>query len=111
MKAPTTRTTTGRALWIGVAAGLVVGLLYLLSACDYLDLKLLDLSFRLRGAQQPNPQVTWIAVSEDCLQPGQRRSPLPRDYLARVVAAAAQGHPRVILLDVLLDQIGPGGGG
>ena len=111
MRAPSPlRTPLGRALWIAPAAALLVALLHLLGAFDYLDLKLLDLSFHVRGTQAPDPRVAWVAIGEDCLQPGQRRSPLPRDYLAGLIAAVAAGQPRVILLDVLLDQAGPAPG-
>ena len=96
--------SAGTLAW-GFATTLVVACAWLLGALDFLDAKLLDLSFLLRGRQEAPSQIVLIAIDEDSLAEGQRY-PLPRDYLARLVTTVAGGRPRAIMLDVLLDQPG-----
>jgi len=93
--------------WVlGLIATIAAALLHLTGALDFLELKLLDLSFRTRGVQQPVAAIALVAVDDESLG-GRQRHPLDRAFLAEVVRAVASGRPRIILLDVLLDEPGP----
>ncbi len=95
-----------RAIVLGLAATVGGLLLYLLGAFDFVDLKLLDLSFRLRPPRQANPAIAIVALDDTSLAGAPRTTPLPRDYLARLITAVSRGGPAAIVLDVLLDQAG-----
>jgi len=68
-----------------------------------IELRTLDLRFRMRGARPPGPAVVIVAIdekSEDQLG----RWPFPRRYLAEAVDFLGQAQARVIAFDINFPQ-------
>jgi adenylate cyclase len=79
----------------------LAGLLALSGALEFLELKSLDLRFRLRGPQPPGSPVVIIAIDEDTFAELNLTWPFPRALHARLLDLLAQGRPAAIGLDIL----------
>ncbi|MEW6683704.1 MAG: adenylate/guanylate cyclase domain-containing protein [Nitrospirota bacterium] len=74
---------------------------------DLLEMKTLDIRFRLRyahrGAEQRPDDVVIVGIDEASLA-AVGRWPWPRAEMARLVDAIAAGHPRAVALDILFAE-------
>ena len=90
-------------IWaVGLAACVVVGLASGLGYLERAQSWALDTLYRLRAPQQPSG-VVIVAIDEDAFEGFGGRSPVPRDYLARVVRGIARAGSTTLALDVGLD--------
>lgn len=92
------------ALRLGTWASLAALVTMLLGWTDYLDAKLADLSFTVRGPRPASPEIGLVAIDDATAQTLPRLLPLPREVLARLIQTLRQHGAAVIGLDVLLDE-------
>lgn len=73
------------------------------SFLEIMELKALDLRFRLRGEIKPGPEVVIVAIDEKSLdQIG--RWPWPRAVMSRIVEKLSHDGPRVIGFDIVFSE-------
>lgn len=92
------------ALRLGTWATVVAVVTMLLGWTDYLDAKLADLAFLVRGPLKAAPEIGLVAIDDETASTLPRLRPLPRDVLARLIQALDRHGAAVIGLDVLLDE-------
>jgi signal transduction histidine kinase/CHASE2 domain-containing sensor protein len=63
-----------------------------------------DFTMKIAGALPPAAPITIVAIDEESLKGN--KWPWPRQRLASLVEAIAQGKPRVLALDIVLDDQG-----
>lgn len=89
---------------IGVGVGVVVGLVTLLGALEFLELKSLDLRFFLRGPVRPASPIVIVSIDEDSFDELNLAWPFPRALHGRLLDRLRQGKPAVIGLDILFPE-------
>jgi adenylate cyclase len=87
-------------LWIAIAAGVVVMLLWAAGLFKGADNKFLDFCFRLRGPIAPCTDIAIVVVDEESIKE-LGRWPWPRSVHARLVKQLAAAGAKAIVFDVL----------
>lgn len=91
-------------------AGLALGLMLTVLSYNFSPLRVLEnwlMDIRvslLSSSDEPHSDVLILTINEDTLAGLQYRHPVDRAFLADVLKVVDQAKPRVIGLDVLLDQ-------
>jgi adenylate cyclase len=96
-KSPIIRWVTGVTLIISVL------LLWRPTFTEFMELKLYDLKFRVRGAKPPGGEVVILGIDDDSLK-AVGRWPWSREDLARLVNQVKDAGPRVIALDIIFAE-------
>ncbi|MDH4394780.1 MAG: adenylate/guanylate cyclase domain-containing protein [Limnobacter sp.] len=93
-------------LVIGLVLGLMLtALSYNFSPLRVIENWLMDIRVSLLSSSaEPHPDVLILTINEDTLAGLQYRHPVDRAFLANVLKVLDQAKPKVIGLDVLLDQ-------
>lgn len=71
-----------------------------LGLLEALDLRAVNLAFRLRGAQPPTTPIVIVAIDDNTFVNANLQWPWPRTYFAQLVDRLAEGGAKVIALDV-----------
>jgi adenylate cyclase len=87
---------------VGLAASLLVAAASSLGYLESWQARALDLLQRLQGHQYPT-DVVIVAIDDTAFKGFGGRTPIPRDYLARVVRGLARSGAAVVGIDVTLD--------
>lgn len=89
-------------LWaVGLAASVLVTLASSLGWLEAWQARGLDLILRLQGRAQP-AEVVIVAVDQRAFDGLDRRQPLPREYLARVIRGLHRAGASVVGVDIIL---------
>ena len=97
----------GIGLPIALAAGalLVGGLAWTTGALDLLEDLTWDLRVRQMAAREtPDPRIVVVGLDKALARATETQFPLPRALVAEIVGRIQSGRPRVIGLDLLLDE-------
>src|SRR3970040_1946069 len=78
---------------IGLGVGVVVALVSLLGAVEFLELKSLDYRFLLRGPIRPASPIVIISIDEDSFDELDLAWPWPRALHGRLLDLLSQGRP------------------
>jgi len=93
---------------MGMAAGLVAALLMVglnqAGVLDFLEYRLIDWRFRLRGERKPDPRLLIAAIDEASFTEMGLKWPWPRTVFARAVDRLAQAGAAVIALDIIMSE-------
>jgi adenylate cyclase len=97
--------STTRRAWIqgGLAASLVTALL-LAGGLEWIELRVLDAQFKLRGPRPPQTPVVIVSIDEDSFDEFDQTWPWPRSLHARLIDLLSRGKPAVIGLDILFSE-------
>jgi adenylate cyclase len=87
-----------------MAVGALAGLLALSGALEFLELKSLDLRFRVRGPQPPASPIVIVAIDEDSFDELDLTWPFPRALHGRLLDLVSQARPAAIGLDILFAE-------
>lgn len=95
--------------WIVPGIALVATLMgYLFSLTSFfgsIELKTLDLRFRLRGEiPQPDSNIVIVAIDDQSFLSLDQKWPFPRHYLARLIYNLNEAGARLIVLDITLSE-------
>lgn len=90
--------------WVGGITLLVWTFLYLRpNFTEFMELKLYDLRFLLRGSRPPSPEVVILAIDDDSVKEV-GRWPWSREVQARLLSTLKAAGPRVVLLDIIFAE-------
>ncbi|MGH7473614.1 MAG: CHASE2 domain-containing protein, partial [Candidatus Methylomirabilales bacterium] len=89
---------------IGGGVGVIVGLVSLLGALEFLELKSLDVRFFLRGPLRPASPIVIVSIDEDSFDELDLAWPFPRALHGRLLDLLRQGRPVAIGLDILFPE-------
>ncbi len=89
---------------LGIGVGVVVALVTLLGALEFLELKSLDLRFLLRGPVRPASPIVIISIDEDSFDELDLAWPFPRALHGRLLSLLSRGKPAAIGLDILFPE-------
>ena len=90
-------------LWaVGLAVSVLVTAASSLGYLESWQVWALDLLQRMQGRQYP-ADVIIVAVDDDAFARLGGRTPLPRDYLARVIRGLAKSGPAAVAVDIQFD--------
>jgi len=89
---------------IGVGVGVAVGLVTLLGALEFLELKSLDVRFLVRGPIRPASPIVIISIDEDSFDELNLAWPFPRALHGRLLDRLRPGRPAAIGLDILFPE-------
>ena len=91
----------GRALLLGVAVSIAVTLLSRVGVLAGWELRAVD-TFLFMRARQPEPEIVLVAIDDAAFDGLGGRQPLPRDYVAEIVAFLLRTGARVIAVDLVV---------
>ncbi|MFH1595516.1 MAG: CHASE2 domain-containing protein, partial [Pseudomonadota bacterium] len=97
LKSPIIRWVTGVTLLVSIL------LLWRPTFTEFMELKLYDLKFRVRGPQPASQDVVILGIDDDSLK-AVGRWPWSRDDMARLVSRLQEAGPRVIVLDIIFAE-------
>jgi adenylate cyclase len=97
LKSPIVRWVTGVTLLVSIL------LLWRPTFTEFMELKLYDLKFRVRGPKPAGQNVVILGIDDDSLK-AVGRWPWSRDDMARLVSAVQAAGPRVIVLDIIFAE-------
>jgi adenylate cyclase len=97
LKSPIVRWVTGVTLLVSIL------LLWRPTFTEFMELKLYDLKFRVRGPKPAGQDVVILGIDDDSLK-AVGRWPWSRDDMARLVSAVQAAGPRVIVLDIIFAE-------
>jgi adenylate cyclase len=97
LKSPIIRWVTGVTLLVSIL------LLWRPTFTEFMELKLYDLKFRVRGPQPASQEVVILGIDDDSLK-SVGRWPWSRDDMARLVSRVQEAGPRVIVLDIIFAE-------
>lgn len=92
---------------IGAVLSILVYLTYSLGALDTLELKSVDLRFRLRGPIQPRLSILLVSIDQDSFDELNLPWPWPRTLHADLIRKLSEGKAKAIGLDVLFAEAKP----
>jgi serine phosphatase RsbU (regulator of sigma subunit) len=90
-------------LLVAFLASTVFLLLSFLPTFDLMERRFLDLSFRIRGPQNPHPEIVIVEIDDESL----RRTgawPWPRSFHAALLEILSQHPPSVIFYDMIFSE-------
>jgi adenylate cyclase len=91
----------GRALLLGVVVSIAVTLLSRVGVLAGWELRAVD-TFLFMRARQPEPEIVLVAIDDAAFDGLGARQPLPRDYVAEIVAFLLRAGARVIAVDLVV---------
>src|SRR6188508_2904353 len=93
---------------LAVSALAAVAVMVLSSTIPFEQLNFIayDFTMRLAGPVPPAAPITIVTIDEESLAK-KGKWQWPREQLAKLVQGIAQSKPRVLALDILLDDPGP----
>jgi len=97
LKSPIVRWVTGVTLLVSIL------LLWRPTFTEFMELKLYDLKFRVRGPKPASQDVVIVGIDDDSLKTV-GRWPWSRDDMARLVSRVQEAGPRVIVLDIIFAE-------
>ena len=97
----TVRVITRPAL-IGLVLSVIVLLAYALQLLDTLELKTVDLRFRVRGVLLPRSPLVLVSIDQDSFDEIDPNWPWPRSIHAELIQRLGEGKPKLIGFDLLL---------
>jgi len=97
LKSPIIRWVTGVTLLVSIL------LLWRPTFTEFMELKVYDLKFRVRGPQPASQEVVILGIDDDSLK-AVGRWPWSRDDMARLVSRLQEAGPRVIVLDIIFAE-------
>jgi len=97
LKSPIIRWVTGVTLLVSIL------LLWRPTFTEFMELKVYDLKFRVRGPQPASQDVVILGIDDDSLK-AVGRWPWSRDDMARLVSRVQEAGPRVIVLDIIFAE-------
>ncbi len=81
----------------------IIGLLPdITTPIERIDLSAHDLVMRIRGKQEPSPEIVIVAIDDFSFQWTGFQWPWPRDYYAEIIDQINQGGGKVIGVDIVL---------
>ena len=95
------RLGAGRTWSLAAGVGALAGILALSGALERVELRSLDLRFRLRGPQPPASPIVIVAIDEDSFDELDLSWPFPRALHGDLLDRIGQGRPIAIGLDIL----------
>ena len=95
------RLGTTRAWGLAIGVGALAAALTLAGTLEFLELKSLDLRFRLRGPEAPASPIVIVSIDEDSFDELNLSWPFPRALHGRLLDLVSQGRPAAIGLDIL----------
>ncbi len=99
----TGRRRLSAALAIGIAVSLAAATVRFTGVDKSLELKTLDLRFRIRGELEPNPDIKMVFIGDNDIT-ALGRWPWSREYHALFLHALASAQPRAIFYDLLFTE-------
>jgi len=99
----TGRRRLSAALTIGIAVSLAAIAVWFSGLDKSLELKTLDLRFRIRGELKPNPDIKMVFIGDNDIA-ALGRWPWSREYHALFLHALASAQPRAIFYDLLFTE-------
>lgn len=88
----------------GLAAGVLVALLYLAGLLEMPESRTVDLRFDLRGLRPPTFPIVLVTADDDSLAEMERQWPWPRSMHAELLNRIAAGNPVAIGVDILFAE-------
>src|SRR4051794_25357317 len=86
---------------IGAICGLVVALAWAVAATRFLDLRLHDLRYHLRGARPASDRIAIVEVDDQTIAHFDDVWPIPRSNYAIVIAALEDVGAQAIMFDLV----------
>jgi CHASE2 domain-containing sensor protein len=80
---------------------------YTTGGLDGLERGSVDVRYRVRGPQRPDPRIAVVAVDDRTIAAVNRMPPIPRGYYARALDRLRSGGARLIAVDVQFVGAGP----
>ena len=91
-----------RPAMIGIALSIVVYMAYALGMLDTLELKTVDLRFRIRGVLPPRLPIVLVSIDQDSFDEMDPSWPWPRSVHAKLIRQLSTAQPKLIGFDILL---------
>jgi adenylate cyclase len=90
--------------WVtGVTLVLAILLIWRPTFTEFMELKLYDLKFRVRGAKPASKEVVILGIDDDSLKTV-GRWPWSREDISRLLTRLKEAGPRVIALDIIFAE-------
>jgi adenylate cyclase len=100
----TLRPGTLRTWGLAAGVGAFAGLLALVGALEFLELKSLDLRFRLRGPERPVSPIVIVTIDEDSFDELNLNWPFPRALHGELLDRIGRGRPAAVGLDIVFSE-------
>jgi CHASE2 domain-containing sensor protein len=92
----------GLAIGIGVTMAMLI--LFVLGTFDFLENRLIDGRFLIRGEIETDPRIVIVSIDESSFSALEEKWPWPRTYFAHLIDRLSREGAKIIGIDVIMSE-------